>query len=172
MHGQLRQVASPSHFYTSRPFITRPQQPFALALAPLANFEFPISLARTSLECGKQLVRSTQTLGKHANNTERTQAWETNPQPLSALASAPPSCSHRYCTHHTLKYKQFPEVTLFLFHHSFAAFESMEKLPVPFLTYFVHNHIFHEKGPLCSFFKCVVVFCHGQGDYESLAAVS
>lgn len=47
------------------------------------------------------------------------------------------------------------------------------KQPVPLLTSLVHDqHMFCNKGPLCSFFKCFVVFCHGQGDCESLAAVS
>lgn len=61
----------PVTFWTSHQLITRPQQPSALALTPSANLEFPVSLTCTSVECGKEPVGTTQTLGKHTNNKQK-----------------------------------------------------------------------------------------------------
>lgn len=48
------------------------------------------------MECGKESVRTTQTLGKHTNNEQRDpRPGNTNPQPLTTLATAPPSWPHR-----------------------------------------------------------------------------
>lgn len=90
----------PVTFWTSHQLITRPQQPSALALTPSANLEFPVSL--TLHVCGMWGGAG----GNHADagktykqQAERSQAWETNPQPLTTLATAPPSWPHRSCNH-------------------------------------------------------------------------
>lgn len=103
--------------------------------------------------------------GKHADagktckqQAERSQAWETNPQPLTALATAPATILASQVLQPHFKWRYWNN------HHSFSLIGSLESS----LSHFAPplsttNTFFVIKGHFVHFFKCFVVFCNGQG---------